>query len=113
MQLVVIILNKTELLEDLLKEFANYDYYGATILNSTGMARMLVRLGCDEEVFLKPLKLMLEPNTEDSKTILMITKEENIHQLEQIVNQVVGNIDEPDTAVFFAVTINYLRGLNL
>ena len=47
MKLVVIVLNKTECLEDLLKEFADRSLPGATILQSHGMMQ---ELGVDSQI---------------------------------------------------------------
>ncbi len=41
MRLLVLVLNKVDKLEDILSEFLNSEISGATILSSTGMARVL------------------------------------------------------------------------
>ncbi len=48
MQVFFFVLNRTELLEHLLEEFAAHGMTGATVLDSKGMARIL--LGSEEDV---------------------------------------------------------------
>ena len=109
MQLVVIVLNRTEYLEDLLKEFAERGISGATILDSTGMARVL---GSHEDLHIfGSLRMMFNPERQESKTVLTVLPEEKIPVLKESVRDVVGDLSKPDTGILFGVPLSFVEGM--
>ncbi len=113
MKLLLIILNKTEVFEELLTEFQENDLHG-TILQSSGMAHTLYEMGHSEDLFLKPLRLSHAQEHQESRTIMMITKDdEMVQRAERILDSVVGGIDNPETAILMTLPIDYIAGLKL
>ena len=111
MKLLIFILNKTEVLDRLLKELADEHLTGATVLNSLGMATQLAN--SNDETFSSifgSLRNMLKDAKKDNKTIMMVTKEENVARIEAVIDRVVGDIDLPNTGILFTVPVDYLRG---
>lgn len=108
MELLVLILNKTECLKKLLSEFVNNDIKGATILDSQGMAHNLYEY--NELRFMASLRLFLDPEHKESKTILIVVEKEKIPVISKIVNDVTGGLDKPDTGVIFTLPVNYVEG---
>lgn len=60
MQLLFFVLNRSEMLDDILTSFADHDIHGATILDSKGMVHLLAShsergrgsvFRCDEGIF--------------------------------------------------------------
>ena len=76
MKLMVFILNKVEALEPLLTSFAYHGIGGATILNSTGMARALHAY--DDDSIFGSLRAILDPEREANKTIMTVLKDEQV-----------------------------------
>lgn len=110
-KLLIFILNKTEVLDRLLKELADEHLTGATVLNSLGMATQLAN--SNDETFSSifgSLRNMLKDAKKDNKTIMMVTKEENVARIEAVIDRVVGDIDLPNTGILFTVPVDYLRG---
>ena len=108
MQLVIIVLNKVEVLDKMLKQFGDANIPGATILDSKGMAMELGEI--DELRFLGSLRMMLNPAHHESRTIFLVVEEDRIPTLSKIVNEVTGGLDKPDTGVLFSVPVNYTEG---
>ena len=109
MELAVIILNKTECLEDLLLRFRDEKIQGATIVDSKGMAHSL----CDEYNELRlfaSLRMLLDPEHKESKTIFTVIREEQRADISRIVNEVTGGLNKPDTGVLFTVPVGYTEG---
>lgn len=109
MNLVTIVLNKTECLESLLHSFAENGIKGATILESTGMAHAL-----SDEMdlkFIASLRMILDPDRETSKTIFLVADEKEITLISKIVNEVTGGLDQPDTGIMFCTPVTYMEGL--
>ena len=76
MELLVLILNKTEYLKDILSAFMEKDIRGATILDSQGMAHNLCEY--NELRFMGSLRLLLDPEHKESKTVLVVVEKEKI-----------------------------------
>lgn len=109
MQLLIIVLNMTQCLEELLAALADAGITGATIINSTGMAHSLYEH--DELKFMASLRKVLNPDRAESKTIFMVLPEEKIPVVSEILNVVTGGLDQPDTGIMFTLPVNHLEGL--
>ncbi len=111
MQLLVIVLNKIECLEELLKELSENELHGATILDSKGMAHSLDHF--NELSFMLSLRRVLNPEHKESKTIFMVIKDDEIDKVSCIVNEVTGGLDKPDTGILFTLPVSHLEGFKL
>ena len=109
MIVATIVLNKTECLEDLLHNLSENGITGATILESTGMARTLTGEG--DLRFMSALRLILDPERENSRTIFMLAEEDKIPLISKITNEVTGGLNQPDTGILFCAPITYVEGL--
>ena len=109
MQLLVIVLNKVECLEALLEKFYEENISGATILDSMGMAHSLSSY--DELRFMASLRLLINPDNRESKTLFMVVQEEKITEISKIVNEITGGLKNPDTGIMFTVPISYTEGI--
>ena len=88
MQMFVLVLNREEFLEPLLEEMLKQNIGGATILESTGMMRVLDG----------------DHNIDDLP--------EQIPQMIEIINKVTGGLDKPDTGICFALPTTFVEGVN-
>lgn len=109
MKLAVLILNKLDVFQDLLKELASSNFFGATIIDSTGLVNSLNHL--EDDSFLGSLKLFLNSNQSESKTILMVLEQERIAALLEVVNKVTGGLNRPNTGIMFTLDIDQVEGL--
>ena len=106
MELLVYVMNHVELLDDLLEYFSKEDNFRATIIDSMGMAHMLK----DTNYFLS-LRNLLNQSQVNSKTILMALNDQDIDKAINIIENVVGSLDDPDTGVVFTLPISHCKGL--
>ena len=83
----------------------------ATILNSTGMARELAKSNHDLPIF-GNLRYIIDPEREESKTIFIVLKDEQVEEAKKIVRDVVGDISKPDTAVIFTLPVLSAEGVD-
>ena len=109
MQLVIIVLNEVEYLEDLLAEFAERGIGGATILDSTGMARMLYQH--EDLSMFGSLSMMFNQQRDESKTIFTVLPEDQVPTLKAAVKKIVGDISKPNTGIMFGVPVDFVDGL--
>ena len=110
MQLLLLVLNEVELLDPLLEAMMAGGVRGATILNSTGMARELVSKH-EDYPFFGTLRILLDPDREESKTVFMVVKEEEVPHVKEVIRSVVGDLTKPDTAVLFTLPVIDVEGI--
>ncbi len=109
MQLMLMVLNQVELLDPLLEALMEEGIRGATILNSTGMARELSKN--EDYPFFGSLRMLLDPDRKESKTLFMALEEEQVSVVKKVVHSVVGDLNQPDTAVLFTLPILDVEGI--
>lgn len=109
MKLVVMILNKTEALESLLENMTDAGITGATIIDSTGMARVI---GEYDSMIMWSLRKMLNPERQHNKTIFTVVPDEQVATVSEIMKKSVGDLNAPDTGILFTVPIDHVEGLS-
>ena len=108
MQLLFFVLNRSEMLDDILTSFADHDIHGATILDSKGMVHLLASHSDEGEVpFFGAMRAFLKPERENSNLIIAAVNDDHV---ENAVNAI-GDLSKPDTGVVFTVPISYVKGL--
>lgn len=112
MKLLFFVLNKTEKLDEVLTEFASRNISGATVIDSMGMARLLNHKHDEDEIpFLGSLRAFLNPERVSNKVIFTVIKDEQLNDVVDAIESVVGDITCEDTGVVFSVPIDFTKGL--
>ena len=108
MKLLVFVLNKEELLEDVLTAYIEVGISGATILNSEGMGHFLTY----EIPLFADFRDVMKGNKPQNKMILSVVQDEQrIPALERLLDKICGGLDEPGTGILFTVPVDHVRGL--
>ena len=105
MQVLFLVLNRTEYLETLLERLLESGIHGCTVLDSMGMMRVIDKSGDDLPMF-GALRQLFDPARESSKTLMMVLAEDEVHKAKLVVRQ-----DHPDTGIMFAVPALFVEGL--
>ena len=116
MKLFVLVLNRTEKLDDLMSAYAHEKICGATIIDSTGMARELYGSHhAEEEIsfFGSIRKYLSDDSRKTSKPILTVLREDQIDTIIRITEDVVGDFSAPDTGIMFCLPLDFARGKGL
>ena len=111
MQIFVLVLNKVECLEPILEEMLEQKLHGATVLDSTGMMRVL---DGDDNVDIPMFSLirhMYNPERKHSKTLFTLLEDEQIPRMMKIINDKTGGLQKPDTGIAFAAPISFVEGV--
>ncbi len=111
MKLFVLILSRTDLLEELLDQWSRLGVTGATILNSTGMAATLSQSQKGSSSFFQSLTAALSLRDVESKTIFSLLSEEDVAKAMEGVELVLGDLSLPETGVAFTLPVDFLAGL--
>lgn len=111
MQLLLVVLNQVEKLDALLDSFFEQGLGGATVLNSSGMAKILAK-NIEHYPILGSLRHVLKNQEErkDSRTVFMALPDEHVETAKSIVRTVVGDLTLPDTAIMITLPILSVEG---
>ncbi|MCE5272050.1 hypothetical protein LLH00_12310 [bacterium] len=108
--LMIFVLNREELLEEILSGFLEIGIGGATILDSTGMGRVLSH---DIPIF-AGLQGMLSGGRPHNKTILSVLPDrETFEQAAELIEDICGSLERPGTGILMALPLEIVRGLKL
>jgi len=110
MQLLVLILKKVELYDDLMKHLANGGVKGATILEGTGMAEAIVNME-DLPMFGMLRRVLADEERETSKIMLFVETDEQVIATRAIIKEVIGDLKAPNTGIMFAIPLTYVEGI--
>ena len=109
MELVIIVLNKTDLLDELLTEFMNNDLSGATVLDSSGMGHLISNQFPMFSMFAE----LDDEKENNSKTILKVVRSiEERERTEELVEKIIGDFKDPDTAIMISLPVSSAKGIN-
>ena len=108
----VLVLNREEYLDPILETVLEADIGGATILDSTGMMRVLDEDNVDLPM-MGVLRHFFSPERKRSKTMFTLLEDNTIPRLMGIINDVTGGLDKPDTGIAFALPTTFVEGVKL
>ena len=111
MQMFVLVLNREEYLEPILERMLEQHISGATILDSTGMMRVLDGDHNIDGPMMGLLRHYFSPERRRSKTMFALLESHEIPQMLEIVTEVTGGLDKPDTGIAFAVPTTFVEGI--
>ena len=113
MKLLVLILNKTEYLGKILNCLLERDICGATLLDSTGMIRVISEQSVEPPAIFGSLRQFINPSRESSKTVLMVLPEGKVETAKSVIREVTGGFDKPNTGIMFTVPISSTEGVDM
>ncbi len=105
-KLIVIILNKIELLEDLLSALLEIGISGATVIDSNGMGKIITT----QIPIFAGLSDAFPGTSPMNKTIFIVLEENQIENVEIVLNEVCGSFNESGAGIYFCVPIDFVRG---
>lgn len=109
--LLVAIINDLTKCHEVLQAWEEAGVSGATILESTGLAR--IKAAARDDLPLIPsLRDLLTSHEFHHRTIFTVVEdEETVERLAEVTQRVVGDFSKPDTGLMFAVPVGRVWGL--
>ena len=108
MKLVVFILNREELLEQVLEAFVESGVPGATVLDSAGMGRMLTS---EVPLFAELSDTMKGIRPANRVILSLVGGEKTVQRLEKLLEKACGGLSVPGHGLLFTVPVDYAKGL--
>ena len=108
MKAVFFVLNREDLLEEVLAAYAEVGISGGTILDSEGMGRFLTY----EVPLFADFKEFMKGNKPYNKTIFSVVRDESlIPKLHALLTEICGDLRAPGTGILFTVPVDWAVGL--
>ena len=107
--MLVLVLNKTGYLDDLLVALSDKGIPSATVLNSMGMNQKLASM--EDNNIISTLRPIILTNHSDSKTLFMILDSEQADTARQVIRDVVGDLSKPETGILFGLPTLFTDGI--
>lgn len=111
MQLLSLILSKTECLSDILCSLMQAGIKGTTVLDCDGSLHLLSNAQEDAPPIFGSLRQYLNPKHEHAKLLLVVLSDNQVAQAKEIINKAVGGIEKPDTGIMFTIALSGVEGL--
>ncbi len=109
MHLLIFILKKVDLMEDVLKHLAEHNITGGTILDGVGMAETLVNME-DLPMFGILRKVLAGEEREICKTMLFVLPDEKVAEARKSIKKAV-DLRQPNSGILFSVPLSFVEGL--
>jgi len=107
MKLSILVLNREEMLETLLEGYIEIGISGATIIDSIGMGHIL----SSEVPIFAGLRFMFAGSRPYNKTILSVLKDDKTDTLKNLVEKVLGPLDQNGNGILFFIDVAETVGL--
>ena len=112
MKLLVLILNKTSYLEDVLHKFNSIGIKGATVLDSMGVGRtMAYHHSTASFALMHSLRRVIDGGRPYNKTILSVIDNNLVEPAFKGVEEILGDLHQPGVGIMFTIPIDNVAGL--
>jgi nitrogen regulatory protein PII len=105
---MIYVLNDVHLLDKFIVSLKNHGIKGATIINSTGMGRMLSE--SDDMNIIGTLSILFNGPRAESRVILMALEDQQVDIALKIIDDIAGDLSKPNSGIVFTVPIDYIKG---
>lgn len=112
MELLVLILNKTSCLPEILRQFMLVGIHGSTVIDSMGMLQLIGQERIEPPPIFGSLRKYVNPNHDPNKTFLVLLNEEQITSAKKVINDVTGGLDKPNIGILFTIPVSSFEGIN-
>ncbi len=112
MHALILVLNKTDEMEDVLAAMLQAGCKGATIIDSQGMGSAIVRSDNTDLPLFGSLKSFFDREHPYNKTIFaVIESDELLTKVTDAIRNTVGDLDKPNEGLMFTVPVSNVMGL--
>ncbi len=110
MQLLVLILKKIDLANDIMKALAEAGVKGGTSIEGNGMANAIVDME-DLPIFGMLRSILADEEKETCKVMLFVLQDEQVKNARKTIKKVIGDLNAPNTGIIFSIPITDVEGL--
>jgi nitrogen regulatory protein P-II 1 len=105
MQALFYITNHEDTIHPIMTEMAERGIRGATVIDCEGMLKSLNEDSVDAPAIFGGLRQFANPGRARNKIILVVLKDEEIQDVVNVIHEVCGNLQKPNTGIVFTVPV--------
>ncbi|MEG1804938.1 MAG: hypothetical protein RR327_00935 [Clostridia bacterium] len=109
MRAIFFVLKNPDLLKPLIDELKKNEVTGGTLLASSGLAKEMAETS--EFALFGTLRSILAEEYKDTKTLIFVANEEKEKIILDSIKKIVGDLDQPNSGIVFAMPVDYTIGL--
>ena len=106
MKLFVVILDQPELVDELITGYLDLGVRGATVVESRGMGQIVRQ---DMPMFAGLASLF--PESTGSRMVMSVMPEELVEKVFQLIEELVGELEQSNSAICFTLPVEQFRGI--
>jgi nitrogen regulatory protein PII len=111
MYLLVHVLEQTQHLTGILEGFARIGIQGSTVLDSTGMGRVLMKTSASLPVMEQIIKVLKDLETSNKVMLTVIREKGVLDKAVNVIRSFCGDLNEPGKGILFAFPLELVEGL--
>jgi nitrogen regulatory protein PII len=111
MYLLVQVLEQTQHLSGILEGFARIGIQGSTVLDSTGMGRVLMKTSASMPVMEQINKVLKDLETSNKIMLTVIREKAVLEKAVNVIRSFCGDLNEPGKGILFAFPLELVEGL--
>lgn len=111
MEFLILLLKKTELIDDLILHLQEIEVHHGTIVDAKSMTTALSAHWDDVPMFGLFRSAKNHEYNEDVKMLMFALRKEQIEDVKRVIEEVIGDMNQPGTAVMFTLPISFWEGI--
>ena len=111
MYLLVSILKQTQPLSDIIAGFGSCGITGSTVLNATGMGRVLMQAKAASQLSDQINKVIADLESSNNVILTVVKDKETLDKAIDVVKSFCGDLGEPGKGILFALPLEVVEGL--
>lgn len=112
MQLLVLILTKTECMPQIVSALVGNDLGDPTVINCEGALNVIDKSNVEPPPIFGSLRYILGQSRKESKMMFVVLPDEKIQKAKNIIDNQVGGIKNPNTGIMFTLPLSSVDGLS-
>ena len=112
MQLLFLIIKRTEIVDDIMQSLANAGIRGGTCIDSVGMAKSISEMSTLPTIGVLNSILKGDDPAQKGKMIMVAINDDQVEIAKKAITDITGDLNEPNAGVLFGVPITFAEGIN-
>ena len=112
MQLLFLIIKRTEIVDDIMQSLAQAGIKGGTCIDSVGMAKSISDMNTLPAIGVLSSILQGDDPAQKGKMIMVEIQDEQVETAKKAITDVTGDLSKPNAGVLFGVPITFAEGVN-
>lgn len=112
MYLLINVVERSEQLPTIMEQFAKIGITGSTVIDSTGMGRVLMKTRATLTVMQQINKVTTDLESSNKTVLTVIKEKDRLDQAIKIVRSLCGDLSSPGRGILFTLPLDFVEGVS-